>query len=254
MSGVLLAFATLALGGDQAPPLPAPDCAAPAGELQRADALAHYSLGEAYLAVERYPEALQAFFACRLAYRCSASPEESARAQRLLDEEIRELRYTIRVMERDRLLSGAIGFKEVNKDARIPMGESLRVIQDMENRLAELVAARRQDALEEPPELAFAVGNAYFHTNALADAAREFETALALRPHWGDAHNNLALVLMLTGRPRRCRAGGEARRKARRRGQPAPQGRDPQAPEAGSLRPAAPRRLSGAPGSHKLLG
>ena len=28
----------------------------------------------------------------------------------------------------------------------------------------------------------------------------EFEAALALCPRWGDAHNNLALVLMLTGR------------------------------------------------------
>jgi tetratricopeptide (TPR) repeat protein len=231
--GVLLAIATLAPGGDQSPP-PAADCAPAAGEQQRGDAvaryragrdlvlaqkwaeavdpllagvrldprlpLAHYSLGEAYMALERYPQALQAFLGGRLAYRCSASPEERARAQRLLDEEIRDLRYAIRLMERDRLVSGAIGLKEVNKDSRIPMGESLRVIQDMENRLAELVAARKRDALDEPPELAFAIGNAYFHIDALADAAREFEAALARRPRWGDAHNNLALVLMLTGR------------------------------------------------------
>lgn len=50
------------------------------------------------------------------------------------------------------------------------------------------------------PAAALALGNAYFQTGALTEAEREFRQALAALPDWGDAHHNLAVVLLATGR------------------------------------------------------
>ena len=51
-----------------------------------------------------------------------------------------------------------------------------------------------------PAYISVALGSAYFRTNAFADAEREWRAALQVDPKLGEAHNNLAVVLMLTGR------------------------------------------------------
>ena len=51
-----------------------------------------------------------------------------------------------------------------------------------------------------PTYISVALGSAYFRTNAFADAEREWRAALQVDPKLGEAHNNLAVVLMLTGR------------------------------------------------------
>ena len=48
--------------------------------------------------------------------------------------------------------------------------------------------------------MSVALGSAYFRTNAFAHAEREWRAALQADPKLGEAHNNLAVVLMLTGR------------------------------------------------------
>lgn len=44
------------------------------------------------------------------------------------------------------------------------------------------------------------LGSAYFRSDATADAEREYRAALAVDPKLGEAHNNLAVVCLLTGR------------------------------------------------------
>jgi tetratricopeptide (TPR) repeat protein len=46
-----------------------------------------------------------------------------------------------------------------------------------------------------PPELHFLMGTALMKLERFQDAARELQEALALRPGFGEAHNNLAVVL-----------------------------------------------------------
>ena len=51
-----------------------------------------------------------------------------------------------------------------------------------------------------PAWISLALGSAYFRSDAGADAEREYRAALAVDPNLGEAHNNLAVVLLLTGR------------------------------------------------------
>src|SRR5207249_701082 len=51
-----------------------------------------------------------------------------------------------------------------------------------------------------PAWISLALGSAYFRTSAMPDAEREYREALKAEPNLGEAHNNLAVVCMLTGR------------------------------------------------------
>jgi Flp pilus assembly protein TadD len=71
---------------------------------------------------------------------------------------------------------------------------------DLERRLLELERARKgADAV--PLGVTLALGTAHFQAGSLPEAEREFRAVLAADPRSGDAHNNLAVVLMLTERP-----------------------------------------------------
>lgn len=162
--------------------------------------LAHYGLGQARLALKRVPDALSAFLGCREAYRCLlASPDARAVLERMRKEEEGVLREAIGRLEKDHALRFAIKWKEANRTEEPSIGELLGRIHAMEARLAELSKSRGRLPAE-PPELAFALGNAYFQSGSLADAEREFRAALAARPGWGDVHHNLGVVLMVAGR------------------------------------------------------
>jgi hypothetical protein len=54
---------------------------------------------------------------------------------------------------------------------------------------------------ELPPGLSLALGSAYFRTGRLADAEREYRAAVVAEPKLAEPHSNLAVVLLLTGRP-----------------------------------------------------
>jgi len=162
--------------------------------------LAHYGLGQARLALKKAPEALVAFLDCRATYRCVlASPDARAALERMRQEEEGALREAIARLEKERIVRSRIKWKEVNRTAEPSPGELLRRLQAMETRLDELRKSRGRLPAE-PPELAFALGNAHFQSGSLADAEREFQAALAARPGWGDVHHNLAVVLLAAGR------------------------------------------------------
>jgi tetratricopeptide (TPR) repeat protein len=171
-------------------------------QLDATHALAYYGLGQARLGLGMAPEALAAFLDSRAAYRCIlSSPAGRARLERLREEEESSLRGAILGLEREHLQRFGIKWQEVN---RLPapsdvMLEAAQRIHAMESRLVELREARGRLPAE-PPELAFALGNAYFQSGAPAEAEREFRAALVARPDWGDVHHNLAVVLVATGR------------------------------------------------------
>ena len=176
--------------------------------------LAHYGLGEARLALKRPAEALAAFLDCRAAYRCLlASPDALADLERMRREEERILRDAVARLEHDALVRTAIKGQEVNRATELPPDEVRRRVHALENRLDEVVRSRGRPPAE-PPELAFALGNAYFQSGSPAEAEREFRAALAARPGWGDVHHNLAVVMIATGRVEEAAAEAEAARKA----------------------------------------
>lgn len=161
-------------------------------ELDPLHALAHYGLGQAYMGLGRFQDAVPAFGRAREAFRCAASPGRRA------DEEIRALRDAIRSFEQRRTRESGAQWKEVNRDTTTP-GDSLKAIHELEQRLADL-DKRKQGGDPAPLGVTLALGTAYFQSGALPDAEREFRSVLAADPGSGDAHNNLAVVLMLTDR------------------------------------------------------
>jgi tetratricopeptide (TPR) repeat protein len=172
-----------------------------AARLDPASAFPPYALGLALMDRQRFPEAVLAFTACREALRCLREGDPKARERFLgdLDDEIRELRTVLSGLERDRLVRQAVKGQELNGGDRGRLGESAQAVHALEQRLADLVLLRHRPD-REPAGLAVALGNAHFHAGELEEAEREFRFALATEPKSGDAHNNLAVVLMLEGK------------------------------------------------------
>ena len=52
-----------------------------------------------------------------------------------------------------------------------------------------------------PAEFPLALGSAYFRQEKLQEAKAEYEEATRLNPKLGAAHNNLAVIYLLTGLP-----------------------------------------------------
>ena len=150
--------------------------------------LAHYSLGQVYMGMKQYPDAVKAFIACRQAHLDIAALQasDSVRTYQRYDEEIRELRDSVRTIR-----SGVLKLQQ----------PELSILK-LENRINDLENSKRRASSipgEVPAELSLALGSAYFRSGALVDAQREYAAALKVNPRFGEAHNNLAVVLMLQG-------------------------------------------------------
>ncbi len=156
-------------------------------------AAAHYGLGQVHMATKSYPEAIRAYQACKQALLDEHRERlmNSAVAEKRLDDQIRALEDNIRAL--------ATGRVSVGQGGQLTAG----TIAKYENQLAEM-KRRRQRGTEEaprtPPGLSLALGSAYLRANRLPDAEREYQAALEVEPGLGEAHNNLAVVYLLTGR------------------------------------------------------
>jgi tetratricopeptide (TPR) repeat protein len=150
--------------------------------------IAHYGLGQVYMETKRYPEAIRAFTEARAAATrlATLAGSERAAAERMRDDQRRALQQAL-----DQVRSGQAKVAD-------PIREGLR----LESRIHDLESTRHRDIdpLQAPPEISLSLGSAYFHTGALADAEREYRAAIQARPAFGEAHNNLAVVCMMTGR------------------------------------------------------
>lgn len=170
-------------------------------ELDSLLAPAHYGLGQTFMARKRYASAIHAFLECREAYLEIGSLRQRGAfdADRRLIEEMQALREAI-----TRVRSGRV--KNV--------GPALQ--QQLEARLDDLERMRGTKVgqrIEAPAEIALALGSAYYRNGALPDAEREWTAAAAANPRLGEAHNNLAVVYMMTGRKTQAQ---DALRKAER--------------------------------------
>lgn len=165
-------------------------------------ALAHYGLGQAHMNLRRYASAILAFSGCRAAYRQLAALEQSnsVAVDRQRDEEIRELRQSIRQI----------------RNGQIKVFNPANHILKLESRVRDLerMKHRRLDPLQPPAEVSLALGSAYFRNGNLEDAEREWKAAVAANSSLGEAHNNLAVVYMMSGRKRAAEEAVKAAEKA----------------------------------------
>jgi len=160
----------------------------------------HYALGQALMGLARYPEAVAAFTRSREAFACAELSDLARReADARIADEMRSIRERVRAMEQERLKLTRVSWREVNSETPLTLAESNRLLHELESRLDELGRSKGQGS-RVPPEVYLALGSAQFNAGSLVDAEREYRAALGLDPHSGDAHNNLAVVLMLTNR------------------------------------------------------
>jgi tetratricopeptide (TPR) repeat protein len=150
--------------------------------------MAHYGLGQVYMATKKFPAAVRAYLACRDAVAANTAKRAThdQEAQRQLDDQIRSLED-----EKTLIVSGRV----------TPMMSSGPV--DLDRRIQDLKSRRfRNDKTvpTTPPWISIALGSAYFRSGEMPDAEREYLAAIKADPKLGEAHNNLAVVYMLTQR------------------------------------------------------
>jgi tetratricopeptide (TPR) repeat protein len=143
---------------------------------------------QVYMATKRYPAAVQAYTGCRAAYLGNMARDihNDLLAQRRLEDQIQALED-----ERIAITTGRV----------TPMLSS--GVMELDRRIHDLRTQRFHDertAAGVPAWISLALGSAYFRAAAMADAEREYRATLAVDPKLGEAHNNLAVVYLLTGR------------------------------------------------------
>ena len=176
-----------------------------AGKLDPTLELVPYGLGQVYMATKRYPLAIAAFSRCREVVQSNAatSSGNDLSRQRRINDQIKELEDQQQI------------YQQPGRNANAPLARNY--LQQLEIRIQAMKDARyRTSSGPEPIPawLSLALGSAYFRTDATADAEREYRAAIAVDPRLGEAHNNLAVVLLLTGRPPEADAEIKAAEKA----------------------------------------
>jgi len=169
--------------------------------------LAHYELGRTYMALQRYASAIQAYVGCRDAYERIAGLEqtEAVGVDRMREREIQELRDSISILKSGRVTSA--GNSSVD-----------HTITQIESRISQLEMQRQRDVtgdVKVPAEVVMALGSAYLRNGSVEDAEREYLAAVELNDRFGEAHNNLAVIYMMTRRYEQALASA---RKAERNG------------------------------------
>jgi tetratricopeptide (TPR) repeat protein len=147
---------------------------------------AHYRLGQAEMSLRHYPEAEQAFIACRDAHEKIAGMQFSntEELERRRSQEIEQLQNQISLLSSGQLKSN---------NPTLPI--------QLQNRIDELQRNRRKgaaDAVRVPAEVYVSLGSAYFRQGKLPEAEKEWKTAADINPKLGESHNNLAALYMMT--------------------------------------------------------
>ena len=161
--------------------------------------MAHYGLGQANMALKEYPAAVKAFQGARAAFHDRAA---DTLTRNLENDQLRQ--------DRVRLLQDKI---RENQQLVLPTGSRQAQERDRRVQQWEMEAAMLQRSSlagvhqtpDIPPGFLLALGSAHFRAGQLADAEREYRAALEVQPRLGEARNNLAVALLLTGRPAEAR-------------------------------------------------
>jgi tetratricopeptide (TPR) repeat protein len=170
--------------------------------------LSRYGLGQTYMAMKRYPEAVAAFQKCRDVFHANSVADagnQLARDQRI-DDTIKELEDQKRIYQQPSNIRGSVN-----------AGLAQNRVQQINVQLTSLQDARHRQVTGEEPTpawLSLGLGSAYFRSSAFADAEREYKNAITVDPKLGEAHNNLAVVYLMTNRASEASAELTAAEKA----------------------------------------
>ncbi|MEO8077673.1 MAG: tetratricopeptide repeat protein [Acidobacteriota bacterium] len=152
--------------------------------------MAYYALGRATMPQKKYAEAAAALGKCRDLYHDQAGKvfANQQEAQRYRRERLTEIDEVIRQYQ------GAPQTGQ-NAEALRQLGERRRLMQ--ENLLHGTDVSLETSA---PSFVSLALGSAFFRLGRMTDAEREYKATIAADPKTGEAHSNLAVVYLMTGR------------------------------------------------------
>ena len=147
---------------------------------------AYYGLGKAFMGLQRFASAVQAYEACIDAARRIYSNRERDRAgtDQQITDQIRALRETIQAIRRQK--TGNIENQVLQVEARI--------------RELERSKSSMSGPFEPPAEVLLSLGSAHFRNGNAESAQQRWEEAVKVNSKLGEAWNNLAVVYMRAGR------------------------------------------------------
>ena len=156
-------------------------------ELYPQYAMAHYSIGRAYMALHRYQDAIRAFSTCSGLF--------STEASKVFNNQLDANRQ-----RQDRLMELQDMRSQASKGPQNQATQdSMRQI-DNAIRMTSNALDRGQNVPLENPVPSFvslSLGSAYFRAEQFSEAERSFRAAINADAKAGEAHNNLAVVLMM---------------------------------------------------------
>jgi tetratricopeptide (TPR) repeat protein len=162
-------------------------------EIDNRYAHAYYGLGKAHMALKQYVLAAQSYERCRSLYEQATT--ERTNAQYDANERRREQLLVLRDMVRS--------FRQMS--AQQQSSGSQAAMRDLEQQMRQLEAEMQRGSFVDirvriPAFVSLALGSAYFRSNRMDDAERMYREAIDSKPDYGEAHNNLAVVCLLSGR------------------------------------------------------
>jgi Tfp pilus assembly protein PilF len=150
-------------------------------EKDRLLSIAHYGLGQANMSLRRYASAIKAYKDAIEAMRTLHDLQQTSKFEvdRQREDEIRELKSVL-----DR--SG------IRAPTRPQLEQRLRDLEDQRHSTGV--------AFRPPAEVLLALGSAYFRNGDTEGAEANWKAAIEVNQKYGEAHNNLAVIYMQTGR------------------------------------------------------
>jgi tetratricopeptide (TPR) repeat protein len=150
----------------------------------------YYGLGRADMALKQYVAAIAALTKCRELYQAQVGRQfaNAQEAQRYRQDRITEIDEQIRQVN-------SMPPSIQQQDQLRQLGNHRRDVQD-----AITKGNNVNMAATVPPWVSLSLGSAYFRAGKIADAEREYKATIAADSKSGEAHNNLAVVFLETGR------------------------------------------------------
>ena len=149
-----------------------------------------YGLGRAHLALKQYVSAISALGRCRDLYLQQVGRQftNQQEAQRFRNDRIVELDEMIRQVQ--------LGPQTIQRQ------DQLRQLQEQKRQVQEVISRGNDVTIDAsvPAWVSLSLGSAYFRSDKLADAEREYKAAIAADRRAGEALNNLAVVYLETQR------------------------------------------------------
>jgi tetratricopeptide (TPR) repeat protein len=154
--------------------------------------------------LRRYASAIRAFQQCIEATRALYGLAQTNRfaVEKQREDEIREMRESIVLLQ-------TMAAKNPSSPYPIMVTRAEQHLRDLENQRTSLETGYRA-----PAEALLSLGSAHFRNGNREDAEVNWKAAVDANPKLGEAHNNLAVVYMLSGRFDQADAAIKAAEKA----------------------------------------